>query len=398
MTALGILFAMKQDRVTLRQGKEKALHQHHPWVFSGAVASGGKNRTGELLPVYSVAGQLLGSGYFNTRSSIIGRMLCFDGRPPLEALQQHIQAAITLREKLISEGISAYRLINGEGDGLPGLIVDRYGDILVFQIGTLGMERLKDEVLEALQKRLRPRAIYEKSLQPSRHEEGLQNSHGWRLGTPIEAVEIRENGLRFIVSPEQGQKTGFFLDQREMRSLVRRYGMGRRVLNCFAYTGAFSVAALAGGARHVTSVDTSAPALEMATAHVALNNLPAEAHTSVVSDVFQYLREQDLHQNLIILDPPAFAKRRADVIRGCRGYKDINRLTIAKAPPGALLVTCSCSHFVDDQLFQKVVFQASLEAQRSVRILARHHAAFDHPVSIYHPEAHYLKSLLLYIE
>lgn len=390
---------MKNDRIVLRPGKEKALRHRHPWVFSGAIATGGKNRSGDLLPVYSAQGDFLGTGYFNTKSSIIGRMICFDERPPLEAIGQNIQRAIALRQQLfVDQKTTGYRLINGEGDDLPGLIVDNYAGVLVLQIGTLGMERLRDTIVKQLVEQMSPKAVYEKSALPSRAEEGLKDVTGWLYGKPVALVEMEENGLRYQVSPEQGQKTGFFLDQREMRSLVRRFAAGRNVLNCFSYTGAFSVAALAGGAASVISVDTSRSALNMAMANTQLNGFAADVHELCEADVFRYLRDEPIDSNLIILDPPAFAKRRSDVVQGCRGYKDINRLAISKAPSGSWLVTCSCSHFVDDTLFQQVVFQAASEAKRSVRILARHHAALDHPVSVYHPEAHYLKSLVLYID
>lgn len=388
------------DRVTLRPGKDKAVKQHHPWIFSGAIANGGKNRAGDILPVYNDKGEKLGSGYFNSKSSIIGRMLCFDDRDPMKAIAQHLEAAVRLRAQLFPSlaQTNAYRLVNGEGDGLPGLVVDRYHDVLVIQISTLGMDRLRDVIIKLLVTLLQPQAIYEKSIQPVRAEEGLAETEQWLLGTARDEVEILENGLKILVSPTQGQKTGFFLDQREMRSLVRRYAIGRRVLNFFSYTGAFSVAALAGGATHATSVDASGPALALADRNVALNGFSTSQHEIREADVFRYLREEKLGANFIILDPPAFAKRRTDVIKGCRGYKDINRLAIQGAPPGSFLVTCSCSHFVEDSLFQKVVFQASVEAKRNVRILAQHHAAMDHPVDICHPEAHYLKSLFLYIE
>lgn len=391
------LLPMK-DRIILKPGKDKALRQHHPWIFSGAVASGGENRSGELLPIYNAQGELLGSGYFNSRSSIIGRAVCFDDRPPLQAIEESIRQAIALRQQLFANSdITAYRLINGEGDNLPGLIADLYGDLLVLQIGTLGMDRLKDTLLGLLLREVKPRAIYEKSSTPSRAEEGLKERAAWLHGPAISTIEICENGLKLVVSPESGQKTGFFLDQREMRQLVRHYAKGRELLNCFSYTGAFGVAALAGGALKVTSVDTSSKALEAAAMHVSLNGFSLDQHQICEEDVFQYLRQHPIDASFVILDPPAFSKKRNDIIPACRGYKDINRLAMAKMPPGSFLLTSSCSHFVDDALFQKVVFQASVEAKRSVRILDRHHYAADHPVDICHPEAHYLKSLFLYV-
>lgn len=387
----------KNDRVVLRPGKEKSLRQQHPWIFSGAIATGGKGRAGELLPVYSSQGELLGTGYFNTRSSIIGRMVSFDARSPYEVVQENVRKAIALRRQVLSADITGYRLINGEGDFLPGLIVDLYGTVAVLQIGTLGMERLRPLLIDFLKQELPLTAIYEKSTLASRAEEGLEEESGWLFGLPTAQIEMKEYGLRYWVEPEFGQKTGFFLDQREMRQLIQKHAHGRSVLNCFSYTGAFSIAALAGGAQQALSVDSSAKALALASAHAQLNGF-AKRHQVEEADVFHYLRHAPISQNLIILDPPAFAKRRTDVVQACRGYKDINRLAMAKAPAGTLLLTCSCSHFVDDLLFQKVVFQASQEAKRKVRILDRHHLALDHPVNICHPEGHYLKSLFLYLE
>ena len=260
------------------------------------------------------------------------------------------------------------------------------------------MERLRPWLIEYLTERLKPRAIYEKSALPSRKEEGLGPVQGMVFGPPVDEVEVKENGLRFLVSLVEGQKTGFFIDHREMREKVRSLAAGKRVLNCFGYTGAFSVYALAGGAEKVDTVDISDKAIAMAKKNIALNNFPESKAGFQVADAFQFLRENDLNYNLMILDPPAFAKRKSEVIQACRGYKDLNRVAIQKMPAKSLLLTASCSYHVDESLFQKVIFQASREANRTVRILSHHHMAADHPVNICHPEGDYLKSLLLYIE
>jgi len=389
---------MSEQTVVLKKGRDRAIRNRHHWIFSGAVASLPAFEPGEILPVRSAGGELLGHAYFNARSSIIGRMLSFGGGPPLEAVERSVDGALALRSSLLADATNACRLISGEGDSLPGLVVDKYADVLVLQVATLGMEKLKAKIVGWLAEKTHPRSIYEQSRLPTRREEGLPDFEGWLLGEAVEEVVIIENDLRFIVEPAGSQKTGFFLDLRAMRQLVGSLAKGRRVLNCFSYTGAFSVAALAGGALSADSVDSSQSAMDLARRNIALNGLPVEGNTFIVDDVFGFLRRAEAAYDLIILDPPAFAKKKADVVRACRGYKDINRLALQKIAPGGLLLTFSCSHFVDSGLFQQVVWEASVEASRRVRILQRHRLACDHPVNIFHPESEYLKGLLLYVE
>lgn len=390
---------MNEKSVILKPGKEKAIKNRHHWIFSGAILESPKYGDGEILPVNSSKGELLGSAYFNRKSSIIGRMVAFDSTPPVEAIKKNIDAAIAMRSVLFSDNVTnVYRLVNGEGDRLPGLVVDKYADVIVIQIATLGMDKLRSLIVQHLVERLKPRAIYEKSQVPSRKEEGLIPLQQQLYGPPVDCVEVIENKLKFSVSILEGQKTGFFIDHREMRSLVRTLSQNRRVLNCFSYSGAFSVYALAGGASRVDSVDISDKAVEDAKHNAALNGYTSNAHGFHVADVFQFLRENPVNYDLVILDPPAFAKKQRDVIAACRGYKDINRVAMQKMPPGSLLLTCSCSHHVDADLFQKVVFQATVEANRNARIIGSHRMAADHPINICHPESDYLKSLLLYIE
>jgi 23S rRNA (cytosine1962-C5)-methyltransferase len=390
---------MNERKVFLKPGKDKALRNRHHWIFSGAVMHLPDFSDGEMLSVYSAEGDMLGTGYFNRKAKIIGRMVAFDDVPPLEAIRSHLDAAIHLRKQWFqNRATDAYRLVNGEGDQLPGLIVDKYRDVLVIQISTLGMDKLRDWIADYLVNALSPRVIYEKSLLPSRKEEGLEETQGVLFGGSVaDDVEICENGLRFLVPIVQGQKTGFFLDHREMRQMVRELSKNKRVLNCFAYTGGFSVYAAAGGASHVDSVDISKLAMRVGHQSLALNNFSFVNQRFIVADVFHYLRENPLDYDLVILDPPAFAKKKKDVISACRGYKDINRIAMQKMPINSLLLTSSCSYYVDDALFQKVVFQASVEAGRDVRIIGRHRMAPDHPINICHPESDYLKSLLLYI-
>lgn len=390
---------MNPPHVILKPGKDKAIRHHHHWIFSGAVLRLPSFKDGDLLPVYAFGGDLLGSGYFNRKSGIIGRMVCFDATPPLEAIQQRIDEAILLRKQLFNpQSTNAYRLINGEGDGIPGLIVDTYDRTLVIQISTKGIDVLKGWLVEYLDEKLRPSAIYEKSVLPTRREEGLKDQQGFLKGESGSEIPILENGLSFLVPLEKSQKTGFFLDHREMRQWIRQLAQGKRVLNAFSYSGGFSVYALAGGAQCVDSVDISEEAIQLGVKHVTLNGFSEQVHHSFCMDVFQFLRERELPYDLIILDPPAFAKKQKDVIAACRGYKDINRLAMQKMPKGSLLLTCSCSHHVNEELFQKVLFQAALEANRLVRMIGRHRLAPDHPINLFHPESEYLKSFLLYVE
>lgn len=387
-----------EERITLKPGKEKVLLQRHPWIFSGAIETlPTKLQNGGIAPVYSHRGALLGHAYFNQKCTITARMLSFDQEEPLHSLEKNLCQALDLRTRLsFGDKTTAYRLVNGEGDLIPGLVVDKYGDFLVVQISTLGMEKLKMQVVDLLVTHLQPRSIYEKSTSPSRSVEGLSPSEGLLFGQEVpQEVEILENGVRFLVSIKEGQKTGFFFDHREMRALVGRLAYQKRVLNGYCYSGGFSLYALGGGAEHVVSVDSSLQAIEWAKANVALNGFTA--HTAQCEEMFAFLERDPLEFDLIILDPPAFAKRREHVPKAALKYRALNRITLAKMPKESLLLTSSCSHFIDETLFQQLIFQAALEAKRSVQIIGRHLLAPDHPLNVFHPEGSYLKSLLLYV-
>ncbi|MBS0620760.1 MAG: class I SAM-dependent rRNA methyltransferase [Verrucomicrobia bacterium] len=387
------------SKVILKPGKEKALLQRHPWIFSGAIDTFPSFENGEILPIYSASGEFLAKAYFHRENSLAGRVLTFSDESIEEILDKRLDAAIALREKVIDkESTTAYRLINAEGDGLPGLIVDLYDGVAVIQIHTCGMQRLKDRLIQTLRKKLPIRGIYEKSQSPARHQEGLSPFSGAVLGECPHEILVKENGLHFLIPIVEGQKTGFFLDQREMRQLIKNHAKGRRVLNCFSYTGGFSLFALQGGATEVTSVDSSPLACRLAKEQTLLNHMPLDRHQVIEEDVFDYLNQKTLPFDLVILDPPAFAKKRQDIHEACRGYKEINRRALEKMPPKSLLLTSSCSHFIDETLFQQVVFQAALEARRTVQIVGKHILAADHPVSLYHPEGSYLKSLWLYLD
>lgn len=387
------------NAVVLKPGKDKAVRNRHHWIFSGAIRNLPEFEDGGILPVRSAEGDLLGHGYFNRKSSITGRMVSFGGGSPEAEIRSAIERALALRARLVDPALTnARRLVNAEGDGLPGLIADLYDDVLVLQVATLGMEKLKPFVLDLLGAAVKPRAVLEKSDLPARREEGLEEAEGVLAGDPVDRVRIIEEGIPYWVDLSQGQKTGFYLDQRESRKLVRGFASGRRVLNTFSYTGAFSVCALKGGAVRADSVDSSAAAIGLAQENFELNGLPSDSGLFFTADVFEFLREPALDHDFIILDPPAFAKKKTDVVAACRGYKDINRLAFQRVRAPGLVLTFSCSHFVDEGLFQQVVFQAAREAGRRVRIIQTHRQAFDHPVNIYHPETAYLKGFLLYVD
>jgi 23S rRNA (cytosine1962-C5)-methyltransferase len=387
------------NSVVLKPGREVHVRNRHPWVFLGAVASFPKCDNGDLLPVIDASGAFLGHGYFNQGQSIVGRMINFDTTNPRDALIAHLKDAIDLRARIISADTTAYRLVNGEGDFLPGLIVDMYGSVLVLQINTLGMEKLKPLILDTLQEVFPAAAIYEKSSTGTRAKEGLSEANAWLVGHIDMPVTIQENGIRFLVDVVAGQKTGFFLDQRGMRSLVRKYSQNTSVLNCFSYTGGFSIYALAGGAQKADSIDTDKRASILTQKNLALNNYGSDHGTVYTEDVFSFLeRMKPTEYNFIILDPPAFAKRASDVPNASRGYRELNRLALQKLPPNGLLLTSSCSAHIDRNTFQTIVFQAAKDAGRNIKILSHHLLAADHPISLYYPEGDYLKSLLLWVE
>ena len=387
------------NAVVLKAGKDKAVRNRHHWIFSGAIRDLPEFDDGDILPVRSAGGDLLGHAYFNRKSSIAGRMVSFGAGAPQDEVRRSIERALALRARLFDPAVTnARRLVNAEGDGLPGLVVDLYDDVLVLQVATLGMEKLKPLVLDVLTGAFRPRAVFERSDLPARREEGLEEATGLLSGDRVDRVRIVEEGIPFWVDVSGGQKTGFYLDQRESRRLVRRFASGRRVLNTFSYSGAFSVCALRGGAVRADSVDGSAAAIGLAQENFELNGLASDSGVFFTADVFEFLRAPALDHDFIILDPPAFAKRKTDVVAACRGYKDINRLAFQRVRAPGLVLTFSCSHFVDEHLFQQVVFQAAQEAGRRARIVQKHRQAFDHPVNIYHPETAYLKGFLLYID
>ncbi len=385
----------RTPRIILKRGRERAVLNQHPWVFSGAIAEHKQAQDGDLVFVCAHDGSIVGSGYFNSRCSLALRMLSCGTTEPLEVLSQNVSNAISARAAMVPAETDAYRVINAEGDKLPGLIVDRYGDVLVLQVGSLGIEKLKDRIVSQLVESFSPRSVCERSNSNSRTLEGLSPAEGVLFGEDPGVIDVREHGLLFRVDVREGQKTGFFLDQREMRARVGSMSQGKSVLNCFGYTGGFSVYAAKGGATCVSTVDISEGAIEGARENFLLNGLKLEAHKFHVADVFSFLRDDTAQYDLVILDPPAFAKKQNQVSQAARGYGDLNRLGFSRVAPGGVLVTCSCSHFVDEKLFRQVVFQSGAHSGRSVQIIGAHQLATDHPVSLFHPEGSYLKSLIL---
>lgn len=384
--------------VILRAGREKSLLQRHPWIFSGAIAYLPPFENGDFLPVVSSEKKFLGYAYFNKKSNIIGRIVSFDKTEPLTAIRRNMEKAIELRNGWFAgSDTNAYRLINGEGDGIPGLVVDHYNGTLVLQLTTLGTDRLRSWIVEQLIELCQPRTIFEKSRLPARQEEGLNDQVGLLWGEEAQNVEIRENGHRFFAAILEGQKTGFFLDTREMRLLVQQFAKDKRVLNCFSYSGGFSVYAAKGGARSIKNVDCSKQAMEFAKQNMELNGIKTEQEY-IVDDVFMYLQNHAIEENLVILDPPALAKKRGDLKGAYRGYLHLNRLALEKMPPKSYLLTCSCSYHMDEETFQKIIFKAAQASKRSVRILSRHRLGTDHPINLFHPEGDYLKSLFLQVD
>ncbi|MGA7990646.1 MAG: class I SAM-dependent rRNA methyltransferase [Thermoanaerobaculia bacterium] len=389
--------------LTLARGREAASRRRHPWLFSGSLARGAAVPPGPV-EVRDADGAFIGRGFASPSSPIVARFWTFEDRP-LDAglVASRLDDAVALRRLVVPAETDGYRLVNAEGDFLPGLVVDRYGGVLCVQATTEGTEHARSLWLPALRARFPGEAIVQRNDLASRKGEGLPLEDEVLAGGSFPArAAFRERGLTFVAELSSGQKTGFFLDQRENRHVVRGLAGGRRVLNLFSYSGAFGVAALAGGATRVVHVDASERALALARENHRANGQPVDEPegraATTCADVFEDLRARVAAGetwDLIVTDPPAFAKRRSDVDRACRGYKDVNRLALKLLTKGGLLLACSCSGPVAADLFQKVLFSAALDAGREVRLLERRGAGPDHPVSLDCPEGEYLKAFLL---
>jgi len=386
--------------VTLQNKREYNVLRRHPWIFSGAVAKvEGDPSAGDTVQVKAADGTLLGMGAYSPESQIRVRLWTF-AASEIDAtfINSRIAQAIGGRSLFLAEGATnAFRLVNAEADGIPGLIADRYGDWIVCQFTTAGAERWKKEIVEALQRYSPCKGVYERSDVDVRTREGLQPIKGILAGeTPPERIEIVENGTRYYVDVLQGHKTGFYLDQRDNRAMLKRYANGLEVLNAFSYTGGFGVAAVTASAASVTHVDLSEPSLALARENTALNTCHVEESTFICGNVFEVLRSfRDAAKtfDMIILDPPKFADSKGSLMKAARGYKDINLLAMKLLRPGGLLATFSCSGLMTSDLFDKVVADAAVDAKRDFQVLKRLQQAEDHPEGICFPEGLYLKGL-----
>lgn len=393
---------MEYPRITLRRGKEQSLERFHPWVFSGAVADTPDTiEEGDIVAVYTSDGRMIGVGHYQI-GSITVRILAWGDKAIDEAFfSDRLNEAFRMRQALglIRDDNNAYRLVHGEGDFLPGLIVDIYGDTAVLQAHSPGMHFMRDTIARALT--ALPEAgianVYYKSETTLPYKAHLDPQNEYIIGAFSTNVAI-ENGLHFNIDWLKGQKTGFFVDQRDNRALLEKYANGRRVLNMFCYTGGFSVYALRGGAREVHSVDSSAKAIALTDANVSLNFPDDPRHKSFAEDAFKFLAGINNTYDLIILDPPAFAKHRSALNNALVGYRKLNSKAFEKIAPGGILFTFSCSQAVSREQFRLAVFSAAAQSRRKVRILHQLTQPADHPVNIYHPEGEYLKGLILYVE
>jgi 23S rRNA (cytosine1962-C5)-methyltransferase len=395
-------------KITLKKGRDESLRRFHPWVFSGAIAEvHGNPAEGDVVAVHASDGSFLAYGHYQV-GSIAVRVLSFDeSAVRADFWETMLARALQVRVSCGLHGnvhTNCYRLVHGEGDNLPGLIIDYHDGVCVMQAHSAGMFRAKKQITEALQKVYGSalKAVYDKSSGTAPFKAGLELIDGYLYrceGFSDDEQVVLENGHKFLVNWTEGQKTGFFLDQRENRALVGSLARGRNVLNLFCYTGGFSIYALASGAAHVDSVDSSKKAMMMVDRNVALNGFDPSLHTSLCCDAIDYLRDvPEGKYDLMIVDPPAFAKHRGSLKNALRAYQRLNAAAISKVAPGGFVFTYSCSQVVDKEAFALAVFSAAAQCGRSVRILDRLNQPCDHSVNIYHPEGEYLKGLLLYVE
>ena len=388
--------------IILKKTADSFIKRKHPWIFSGALEKvDGNPSKGETVQIFTSEKKLVGLGSFSPSSQIRVRVWTFNPEEKIDEafFRGKIDQAKSLREKILNVyTTNAYRIINSESDGLPGLIIDRYGEYIVCQFLSSGVEFFKEVITDILNDMFKPKGIYERSNVDVRKKEGLKSAIGSLRGTePEDLVEILENGFKFLVDIKEGHKTGFYLDQRDNRKPLSEFAKDKTVLNCFAYTGGFSVYALAFGAEKVTQVESSASALDLSLRNFELNNLNSSSVENINDDVFTVLRKfRDERKtfDLIILDPPKFAESASQIQKASRGYKDINLLAIKLLNPGGILFTFSCSGHVSQELFQKIVSDAALDSGRQVKIIKWLTQSSDHPVLTNFPEGFYLKGLV----
>ena len=393
----------KFSKVVLKKGKEESILRFHPWVFSGAIdrIEGGVEE-GDAVVVHASDDRFLGIGH-SAIGSIAVRLFSFqDVDPDLTFWCSKFHSAYTLRQKIgltTRKGTNVFRLVHGEGDGMPGLIVDFYNGTAVLQAHTVGMWLIRDLLAQAIKIVLGEQltAVFDKSAKTLPFKAAVEPVDGYLLGGKT-TREVMEDGLRFIVDWEEGQKTGFFVDQRENRKLLSEYAFGKDVLNMFSYTGGFSFSAMQGGANLVHSVDSSAKAIELTNENVELNFPGDKRHEAYIADAFDFMKDINDKYDLIILDPPAFAKHKNVLGQALQGYKRLNTRAFQQIRPGGVLFTFSCSQVVTKTNFREAVFSAAAISKRNVRILHQLSQPGDHPINIYHPEGEYLKGLVLYVE
>ncbi|KLV08752.1 class I SAM-dependent methyltransferase [Photobacterium ganghwense] len=392
--------------IYLVKGREKSLRRRHPWVFSrGIQRVEGKPSLGETVEIFDHKGEWLARGAFSPQSQIRVRVWTFDRNEAIDVnfFIKRLKTAQGLRDILADrDGLTGYRLIAAESDGLPGITIDRYQDFLVCQLLSAGAEAQKEALIEALNTCYPECSIYERSDVAVRKKEGLKQRTGVLSGEePPKFVTIEENGVKINVDIVGGHKTGFYLDQRDSRQAAVKYVNGKRVLNCFCYTGGFGLYALKGGASQVVNVDVSQPALDTARMNAEMNGYPLENAEFLNADVFKLLREyRDRGElfDVVIMDPPKFAESKSQLVGACRGYKDINMLAMQILKPGGTLLTYSCSGLMDNNLFQKIIADAALDANREVQFIERFAQAADHPLDSAYPEGFYLKGFACYVK
>ena len=391
---------MQKKIIVLKKGREKSVLNRHPWIFSGAVAELPYGENGEIISVFSSDKKWLGYGFLDPSSQIICRLFEFSQEEidvtSADYWYNKIKQAFDLRKKyIIADKTNCFRLIHAEGDFFPGLIIDIYDSVAVIQLLIKGTEKIKDFIIDSL-KKIGFYNVYLKNKISANVLEKVTTENGW-LVSKIDStsITVKENGFQFKIDIEKGQKTGFFIDQRENRKLVKEYSAGKNVLNAFSYTGGFSVYACAGNASRVDSVDSSKDASLLCDENIRLNFGERAPHHLFTSDVFEFLRQTTSNYDLMIIDPPAFAKNARSVPNAARGYKDLNHQCFKKINKEGILFTFSCSQHIDRDLFRKIIFSAAADARRDVQILHQLTQPIDHPISIYHPEGEYLKGLVL---
>ncbi|MDQ8006519.1 MAG: class I SAM-dependent rRNA methyltransferase [Pedobacter sp.] len=389
--------------IKLKKGKEKAIYQRHPWVFSGALDKvKGKPENGDVVRLVDASGDFLAYGYYNDQSRVAVRLIEWNEETTIDEAwyEQKIKTAIAGRAHLLADRkTTAARLIFSEADFLPGLIVDRYADFLSVQILSSGIEKAKDVIIDVLVRLLQPKGIFDRSDATARTHEGITAENGLLWGeTPEEFIEVKENGIKYHINIAEGQKSGFYCDQRDNRSILASYTKGRSVLDCFSYSGGFSLNAFAQGAAEVTSVDSSALAIETLKQNIDLNKFDVSKHSAIQSDVNKQLRQfndEGKKFDVVVLDPPKYAPSRSALDRAARAYKDLNRRGLLLLESGGLLATFSCSGAVDIETFKQIIAWAALDAGKEVQIIKQFCQPEDHPVRLSFPEGEYLKGLLL---